>query len=145
MAYRFRGRGQFSATTSRSGKAYTYAGRRVLLRDKNFNLEWNGPQVVTAVLNAITDALSILSDEALAYMQSIVPVDTGTLQSSCFVQIITLSGKIVLVIGAGAPYAVYVELGTSSHGAQPFIRPTFDYVIRKLPSIVRAEVARRGG
>lgn len=144
MAYRFRGRGQFTAPSSRSGKAYTYAGRRVLLRENNFSLEWNGPQIITEVLNAVTYAISNLSDEALSYMQSIVPVDTGELRDSCFAQVFTSNGKISLVIGASARHAVYIELGTSSHSAQPFIRPTFDFVVQKLPGIIKAEVASRG-
>lgn len=143
MAYRFRGRGQFSTPASRSGKSFTYDGRRVLLREGNFELTWNGPGVVKAVLDALSDSFSQLSDEALTYMQSIVPVDTGATQASCFAIVEVVGGRIQLTIGAGTPYAIYIELGTSSHAAHPFIRPTFDLVIRELPGILKKEVSRR--
>ena len=145
MAYRFRGRGQFTAPSSRSGRGYNYAGRSVRLKGDNFEITWNGPAVIAQVLDALVDAFSKLSDEALAYMKSKVPVDTGALRDSCFVQIVNSGGRIVLIIGADTPYAVYIELGTSSRSATPYIRPTFDFVIQRLPSIVRNEVRSRGG
>lgn len=139
-----RRRGQFTAPSSRSGRSYTYAGRRVLLRETNFQLNWNGPQVIAAMLNNVSSALSGLSDNALAYMQSIVPVDTGALRESCFVNIRIVNERMILAIGASAPYAVYVELGSARNVAKPFIRPTFDYIISQLPNLLRAEVSRRG-
>lgn len=144
MAYRFRGRGHFTAPTSRSGKAYVYAGRSVRLQGEKFELTWNGPVVFAALQEALIEAFSNLGDTALEYMQNIVPVDTGQLRDSCFVQVNVEGGRIQVIVGAGAPYAVYVELGTSSHSAQPFIRPTFDYVVQQLATIVRNEVASRG-
>lgn len=145
MPYRFRrGRGQFTAPSSRSGVAYNYAGRRVLIQGDHFQLQWNGSQVMQQVLSAIVDAFGKVSNEALEYMQRIVPIDTGALQASCFVQVTVTGGRIRVVIGAGEPYAVYVELGTSSHGAQPFIRPTYDFVLSVLPGVIKAEVASRG-
>lgn len=144
MAYRFRrGRGQFTAPTSRSGKAYTYSGRRVVLKGDHFQINWNGPEVVAQVLNAIENGLRNLSDNALAYMQGIVPVDTGALRESCYVVVDAESNRIRVVIGASQYYAVYVELGTSSHSAQPFIRPTYDYVVQNLHRILSSEVKRR--
>lgn len=149
MAYRkqntrIRGVGQFTAPESRSGGAYTYAGRRVLIKGENFQLNWAGPEVVNEILQALQAALQDLSVEALDHMQSIVPVDTGALRDSSFATVeVGDSGRIQLVIGAGMPYAVYVELGTSSRPAQPYIRPTFDLVIRVLPRILKAEVESR--
>lgn len=143
MAYRFRGRGQFTAPSSRSGRAYTYSGRSVRLKEGPFVLTWNGPALYAALQNALIEAFSNLSDQALSYMQSIVPVDTGQLRDSCYVVVNVVNDRIQVKIGAAASYAVYVELGTSSHSAQPYIRPTYDYVISILPSIVKQEVARR--
>lgn len=143
MAYRFRGRGQFTAPTSRSGRGYVYAGRSVKLQSENFQLSWNGPQVVNALYDALVDAFSKVTDDALDYMQTIVPVDTGKLRDSCYVSITENYGRLRIQIGATAYYAVYVELGTSSRSAQPFIRPTYDYVLRILPGIVRNEVRSR--
>lgn len=138
-----RGRGQFTAPSSRTGGAYNYAGRRVLIQGDHFQIQWNGPEVFAEVQNALVQAFNKISTEALAYMQQVVPVDTGFLRDSCFVQVSIVGLRLRVVIGAGAPYAVYVELGTSSHGAQPFIRPTYDFVLSILPGIIKAEVASR--
>lgn len=144
MAIR-RGRGQFSAPTTRSGKSFTYSGRRVLVRSGNqqFVLNWNGAAVQAAVLVAVESALRKLSNEALQYMQSIVPVDTGRLRDSCFVEVSVFGGRIRVSIGADTRYAIFVELGTSSHPAKPYIRPTYDYVVRILPELLKKEAASR--
>lgn len=143
MAYRTRGRGQFSRGTTRSGKSFTYAGRRVLVREGNFELNWAGTQVVQEVLDALSNAFQALSVAALEYMLSIVPVDTGELQDSCYANIDVSNGTISLTIGAEADHAIYVELGTFKMAAQPYIRPTFDYIIRVIPELLKSEVARR--
>lgn len=140
---RFRGRGQFGAAESRSGRGYIYAGRSVRIRNDNFELTWNGPAFEAMIFQALEFAFTRLSDAALTYMQNIVPVDTGQLRDSCYVQVFNENGRIRVEIGATMRYAVYVELGTSSHAAQPYIRPTFDLVIRMLPQILREEVAKR--
>ena len=144
MAYRFRkGRGQFTAPESRSGKSYIH-DRRVLLRPCAFQINWNGPAFVAQVLNNLQFAFQQISDDALEYMRDKVPVDTGALRDSCFVNINVVGSRIQLQIGATEHYAVYVELGTSSHAARPYIRPTYDYVLSVLPSVIRNEVSRRG-
>lgn len=146
MAYRFRrGRGQFTAGSSRSGGAYNYGGRRVLVKGSGFELSYNGPAVMAALMEALTNAFSKLSLEGLQYMQSIVAVDTGELRDSCYVNVSEQGGRIRLEIGATARHAVYIELGTSSHTAQPYIRPTYDFLIQRLPGIIQSEVKRRGG
>lgn len=144
MPYRYRGRGQFSTGTSRSGRGYTYAGRSVRINDGPLRLTWNGPQVLQEVFNAVVEAFEQVSDEALNYMQSVVPVRTGNLRDSCFVNIRLDGTRLQVRIGASAYYAVYVELGTSRTPAQPYIRPTFDFVIRILPGVINNEVNRRG-
>lgn len=144
MAYRVRGRGQFTAGESRSGRGYNYGGRSVRVQGENFQLTWNGPGFEDYIIATITNALSQLSDEALAFMIGIVPVDTGALQASCYVRLDITNGRLRLLIGAGTPYAVYVELGSSRNASQPYIRPTFDFVLRRLPVILRNEAQRRG-
>jgi HK97 gp10 family phage protein len=147
VAYRFRrGRGQFVAPTSRSGVSYTHAGRRVLIREKNFSLEWNGPALADMIMGALFSAFTEISDVALDYMQSIVPVKTGALRDSCFVDIGQSSnGRLSISIGATMPYAVYIELGTMYRDATPYIRPTYDFVVKVLPGVIRSEVANRSG
>lgn len=143
MAYRVRGRGQFSTPVSRTGKQFIYGGRRVVISDPAFKLTWRGPEIVADIIDAVLEGLQKLSNEALAYMRSIVPVDTGNLRDSGYV-VLTIEGtRIKLVIGNGAYYAIYVELGTRFHAAQPFIRPTFDYIISKLPQLLQNEAQRR--
>jgi HK97 gp10 family phage protein len=52
--------------------------------------------------------------------RSLVPVDTGTLHDSIEVN--------DAGVGIGAPYAVFVEFGTSQNPAQPYVRPAMDEV-----------------
>lgn len=143
MAYRVRGRGQFTASTTRSGKSFNYSGRNVKIAGDNFQLNWNGPEMIQEVLEALSQALSALSVEALERMRQIVPVDTGDLRESCFVDIDITGTRLQLIIGAGMPYAIYVELGTFKTPAQPFLRPTFDFILQVLPFILNSEVAKR--
>src|SRR5215471_17418609 len=115
MAYRLRNRGQFTAPESRSGGSYVFAGRSVRIEEEGvaFQLNWRGPEVVAELLNAMDTAMRDLGDQALAYMRSITPVDTGRLRDSEYLDISVEGSRIVLRIGATAPYAVYVELGTA--------------------------------
>jgi HK97 gp10 family phage protein len=142
-AYRFRGGGKFTTNETRSGKSFVEAGRQVTINGDHFQLTWNGPALTQAIEQALISAFEQLSDEALNYMQSIVPVDTGLLQDSCIAYVTTENGRISMVIGNTAFYAIYVELGSVRNYAQPFMRPTFDYIIKALPGIVRGEVKRR--
>lgn len=56
------------------------------------------------------------------------PVDTGFLRSS--IESTTSGsgahGSMTGLVGVGASYAIYVELGTSRMGAQPFFFPAVD-------------------
>lgn len=146
MAYRsrIRGRGSFTAPTTRTGKQFIYDGRRVTINGSHFKLSWSGPEVVQELLTAIEDAFNNLSNDALQYMMSITPEDTGRLKNSVYA-LVTIEGtRIKISIGAGAPYAIYVELGTRFTAAQPYIRPTFDYVIQQLPQLLKAQAQSRG-
>lgn len=142
MAYRLRGRGQFTSGVTRSGRSFVHDSRRVLVRGNNFTLNWNGPAIVASLQQSLANSLEILAQDALRYMQSIVPVDTEDLRNSCYANITIQADRMSVEIGASMPYAIYVELGTSSHTAQPYIRPTFDYIRSKLPGILQAEVRK---
>ena len=54
--------------------------------------------------------------------KEIVPVDTGALKESITYEV---DGNSVTV-GSPLNYSVYVELGTSKMGAQPYLRPAFE-------------------
>lgn len=143
MGYRFRGGGHFSAAQTRSGKSFVHAGRRVVVKGKNFQLTWNGPVLEQVIQEALVAAFEQLSDDALDYMRSITPYKTGFLHDSNVVRVIVNNGRLAIEIGNTAFYAVYVELGTIRNGAQPFMRPTFDFVKQQLPKIIRDEVSKR--
>ena len=57
--------------------------------------------------------------EIIDYAQSIVPVDTGFLRNSAFIQVQPQD----VLIGFEAPYASYVEFGTYKMAAQPYMLP----------------------
>jgi HK97 gp10 family phage protein len=54
--------------------------------------------------------------------QQLVPVDTGFLYNSAFVQV----GSEDVLFGFNAEYASYVEFGTYKMAAQPYLRPAID-------------------
>ena len=56
-----------------------------------------------------------------------VPVDTGTLKQSVFIE-----GKpFSIVVGYNADYATFVEEGTSNMKAQPFFEPSIKEAIKR--------------
>ena len=56
-----------------------------------------------------------------------VPVDTGTLKQSVFIE-----GKpFSIVVGYNADYATFVEEGTSNMKAQPFFEPSIREAIKR--------------
>lgn len=67
--------------------------------------------------------------------RSLVPVDTGTLHDSIAVN--------DAGVGIGAPYAAFVEFGTSRNSAQPYVRPAMDEVKETGPAQA-AEAVLRG-
>lgn len=46
------------------------------------------------------------------------------------------SGTASYVVGSNVEYAVYVEFGTSSQQAQPYLRPAVERAVRKLDTVV---------
>jgi len=76
-----------------------------------------------AVLEAVTESCEDLAAKAMAN----APVDTGTLRASVHVESVVQSGNTVTGTvatgGEANEYAVYVEVGTSRMGAQPYMGP----------------------
>jgi hypothetical protein len=64
-------------------------------------------------------AMELVGDAALEIVQQDVPVDTGELRDSLYVERIGPGRR----IGASADHAMPVEFGTSDMAAQPFLRP----------------------
>lgn len=103
---------------------------------------WRGAEVANALEQALQDAMQETAVEAKSEAQAICPVDTGLLRSSIFADVDARGGshRRTLVLGADAPYALYVILGTSRAPAQDFIRPVMDRIAPKLTQRLRAAV-----
>lgn len=80
----------------------------------------------------------VLTENALAVASiaaQLCPVDTGNLRASIAVE--TYAGHragygVAKAVVAGAPYAAFVEFGTSRSAAQPFLTPAFEAVRPRL-------------
>lgn len=140
-----RGRGQLLSGASRSGKGFYYGGRRVLLMDEpGTELVWAGEGVAQFSQDVLEATFETLSDRGLNYMQARTPVDTGELVASTYVDLFEGDGRVQMNIGATADHAIFQELGTSHHRAQPFIRPTLDYLKSIVMRTLQAESTARG-
>lgn len=106
----------------------------------SFRLTWRGSEVKNALDSAIQDVMDATAAEAKAEAQALCPVDTGLLRSSIFAEVDARGGssRRTLVLGANAPYALFVELGTSKMRAQPFIRPAIDRTAPRLTQNLRS-------
>jgi HK97 gp10 family phage protein len=105
---------------------------------------WRGAAVIDALDDAVQEAMQQTAVEAKAEAQALAPVDTGLLRSSVYADVDARggSGRRTLVLGADAPYAAYVILGTSRQQAQDFIRPVIDRIAPKLTERLRAAITR---
>jgi HK97 gp10 family phage protein len=72
--------------------------------------------------------LESIVKQAVEDMRELAPVDTGELRNSIGYTNLSNGDKILFEIMADAPYAAYVEYGTSRRSAHPFMGP----VIAKL-------------
>lgn len=76
----------------------------------------------------------VVSTEVAETAKSLAPVDTGALRDS-----IAQTSEGVVV---GAPYAVFVEYGTSESPAQPFVRPAIDEAHEETAAVAVSAVVR---
>jgi len=142
-----RRRGQLQTGGSRSGSGFYYGDRRVLLMDtEGTEVVWSGEGVALFTNDVLYAVFSDLSKRGEDMIRSLAPVgETGDLQESCYAFVDRDGGRVLVVAGATAKYAIYQELGTSRHAASPFIRPTFDYLAAQVGPMLKAEAAARGG
>lgn len=103
-------------------------------------MTWRGAAVRNALENALQDAMEQTANEARSQAQAAAPVDTGTLRASVYADVDARggSGRRTLVLGAHAPYAAYVILGTVHMAARDFIRPVIDKLAPILTERLRA-------
>lgn len=65
--------------------------------------------------------LSDIGRKTTNMAKSLCPVDTGRLRSSITYEVEDLTVR----IGSDVEYAIYVEMGTRSQRARPYLRPAF--------------------
>jgi HK97 gp10 family phage protein len=140
-----KGRGQLLSGASRSGKGFYYGGRRVLLMDEpGTELVWAGDGVEQFAQDVLEDTFRTLSKRGLEYLRAGTPVDTGELEESDYVDLFEGDGRYQLNVGATSDHAIFQEVGTSRHAAQPFIRPTLDWLARLVMPTLKREASARG-
>lgn len=97
-------------------------------RGAGYEFVWRGDDMLNSVRNNSASGMHALQELALSVMNQLVPVDTGFLKSTIFSNVSREGNMLILTFGATAFYTIFVELGTSQHIAQPFIRPAADAV-----------------
>jgi HK97 gp10 family phage protein len=83
--------------------------------------------------------LDVVGEEIKELALSLVPIRTGYLASTIFHEMLT--EELVMRFGAKAEYAAYVEFGTRTMAARPFIRPALGDCWSKLQEAVRVALA----
>jgi HK97 gp10 family phage protein len=81
------------------------------------------PEILRQAAEVASRELDDRGRRVVARATQLVPVRTGALRSSIGHEVVMAGDRPVLVITATAPYAAFVELGTSRMPARPFIRP----------------------
>lgn len=98
----------------------------------------NSYEVATALEQAFDRALEKIGLTAERYAANLCPVDTGRLRNS--ITHTVDSGEKAAYIGTNVEYAPYVELGTSRHREQPFLRPAAQDHADEYRSILESEL-----
>lgn len=81
----------------------------------------------------VQHAVDVYADDVAAKARSLAPVLTGALRDSIHVQGAGGDAAEADVV-ADVPYAAYVEFGTSTRHAEPFLRPAADAVLGRGPA-----------
>lgn len=91
---------------------------------------WNGPRIMLGMVAKARIALGDFAEQAANHCRDICPVDTGYMKSTITVTAGTKTMRnrdLSFSIIVSAPYATYVEYGTSRNHPQPFVRPTIEW------------------
>lgn len=87
------------------------------------------------VTQAVKEVADMVVDEAKTY----APIRTGVLKRSIQIKEVDNFNSAV-TIEAAAPYAGFVEYGTSKQPPQPFMRPPLDHAVDELPRRILAKM-----
>ncbi len=79
-------------------------------------------------------AASQTAMNAAAIARQLVPVDTGQLKASIYVE---QTGETRFAVGASAPYAIFVENGTVHSPSQPFLKPALEFARKDFEAALR--------
>lgn len=112
---------------------------------------WDDSRFRAAVARASERTLNKIGDDAHEWWLVIAPVgesrkghEAGELRDSWFAVVINTQSGVILLIGASARYAIYVELGTSFMEPRAPIRQTAGEVAPLIPYVLRDEMAAEG-
>lgn len=81
--------------------------------------------ISNAVENGLEGVIKDVAEIVVDKAQMLAPVRSGALRASIMV---LDTAEDYAIVGALAPYAGFVEFGTSRMGAQPFMRPALAFV-----------------
>lgn len=95
------------------------------------------PQLPGMVRKAGGKGIRAIGNKIVARARQLAPVRTGQLRASINAE---AQGETRFVIGASAPYATYVEYGTSKMAAQPYLRPAIEEYAPSLVPTIRHEL-----
>lgn len=100
--------------------------------------EDNREQFKHALWKALARGLEECGLVAEGYAKRLCPVDTGRLRNS--ITHVTSYGAKAVYIGTNVEYARYVEMGTSRHKEQPYLRPAAQNHVGQYRAIIENEL-----
>ena len=105
--------------------------------DINFKMENDMTDLIKeAAFSQIDKALQRVGLEAERNAKLGCPVDTGRLRNS----ISHTNDKDTVYIGTNVEYAAYVEMGTSSQRAQPYLEPAIVNHLQEYEEMIKREL-----
>ncbi|MHB1001279.1 MAG: HK97-gp10 family putative phage morphogenesis protein [Armatimonadota bacterium] len=100
------------------------------------NVEWRGELFKRLLFTGLDERMDEVAQAIADEAKSLAPVRTGALRDS--IEWIKIGDE--RFVGAGVPYAMQVEYGTSRSQAQPFLRPAIVSAVNAIRAILSKEV-----
>lgn len=109
-------------------------------------VEWTPTNFQRFARSGARQALGSVEEIGHSYWDMAAPVSNdkrtrGGLKDSWFKEFKENGTSITLIFGASAPYAIFVELGTSKMGPEAPLRTTAGEMVAILPYLVAQELA----